>query len=234
MNLGELEGALDLIIQDKSLRIHFKTWINIALLELATAYELPALKLREPVAFPVTDDEWLFDLPEIFLKTLFRCADSNYQEVRRHRFLDALDRRDLDHDEIGEHVTHVATTEPDDGGRAQIGVYPKANESLRLWFYRKPVVLVKPGDIPDCIPAGYHSRVLIPKAALKGFEHLQDQVINFDPKALQYWKSKLAEGMNGSRDQGPGMINYLVKAQGGPRRHGGRDPIGWREYWRGN
>jgi len=44
MNLGELESALNLAVLDKSLVGSFAAWINIALLELAAALDLPALK----------------------------------------------------------------------------------------------------------------------------------------------------------------------------------------------
>ena len=155
---------------------------------------------------------------------LFRCADGNYNEVRRYRTLDVLDRLDIDHDETGDNVTSVAVTE------TQIGVYPKANDTLYLWYYKKPTVLTRASDVPTCIPEAYHARVIIPKVAIKAYEHLQDQVENFDTKGLQYWQGKLAAGLRGSPMDGPGLIHYLSKIQGGSRRTGGRDPAGIRYY----
>ena len=224
MNLGELESALNLAVQDKSLVGSFNAWINIAVLELAAAFYLPALKTTSPTPLTVTTAAWLFALPADFHKFLFRCADGNYNEVRRYRTLDVLDRVDIDHDETGDNVTAVAVTE------TQIGVYPRANDTLYLWYYKKPPVLTRASDVPTCIPESFHSRVIIPKAVLKAFEHLQDQVENFDPKGLQYWQGKLAAGLHGSRVDGPGLVQYLSAVQGGPRRHGGRDPVGIRFY----
>jgi hypothetical protein len=224
MNLGELEAALDLSVGDKSLRSYCVRWLNTAILELAAAFELPALKTTTPTALVLTTAAWLFALPADFQKKLFRCADSDYNEIKVYRTLEYLDRLDMDHDDIGDHVTMVAVTD------TQIGVYPKANETLNLWYYRKPVVLARASDVPTCIPEAYHARVIIPKVMLKAYEHLQDQVENFDTKGLQYWQGKLAAGLNGSRIDGPGLINYLSKVQGGSRRTGGRDPVGIRYY----
>ena len=219
MNLGELESALNMAVLDKSLVGSFAAWINIALLELAAALDLPALKTTTPTSLSVTTATWLYALPADFHKRLFRCVDGNYSEVQRCRVLDDLDRLDIDHDETGDNVTAVAVTE------SQIGVYPLANDTLRLWYFKKPVALVRASDVPTCIPEAYHSRVILPKTILKAYEHLQDQVENFDIKGLQYWQGKLAAGVYGSPVDGPGLVQYLSIIQGGPRRHGGRDPI---------
>ena len=230
MNLGELEAALDLSVQDKSLRSHYAQWLNIGILELAAALELPALKTIIPWDIVFTIASWLAPLPADFLKLIpgkkgfTGCADSNYNEVRVYRTMEYLDRLDLDHDETGDHVTMVAVNE------TYIGAYPKANETIHLWGYKKPTLLTRASDVPTCIPEAYHDRVLIPKATLKAYEHLLDQVENFDPKGLQYWQGKLAAGLRGSPVEGPGLIHYLSKIQGGSRRTGGRDPVGIRYY----
>ena len=227
MTLGELEAALDLSVQDRSLRSHFAQWLNTAILELAAAFELPALKTTTPASIVCTTATWLFPLPADFLKLIPNrkgftgCADSDYNEVGIYRTLEYLDRLDLDHDDIGDHVTAVAVTD------TQIGVYPKANETIYLWYYRKPTLLARASDVPTCIPEAYHARVIIPKVMLKAYEHLQDQVENFDTKGLQYWIGRLTAGVNGSMTDGPGLIHYLSKIQGGSRRTGGRDPVGY-------
>ena len=230
MNLGELEAALDLSVQDRSLRRYYAQWFNTALLELAAAYELPALKTVTPTSIVCTTATWLFPLPADFLKLIpgkkgfSGCADSDYNEVRIYRTLEYLDRLDMDHDDTGDHVTMVAVTD------TQIGVYPKANETIHLWYYKKPTALARASDVPTCIPEAYHARVILAKATLKAYEHLQDQVENFDTKGVQYWTGKLTSGLNGSRADGPGLVQYLDKVQGGSRRTGGRDPVGIRYY----
>jgi hypothetical protein len=224
MNLGELELALRRAVQDRSLEDFFTGWINNAILELAADFELPALKLRAPVPLTITTTDWLYDLPVDFQKNIFRCTDADYNEIRVYRTLDYLDRLDMDHDETGEHPSAVAWIEGDEGN--QIGVYPKADDTLYLWYYKKPTTLVGATDIPTCIPESYHARAILPKVMLKSYEHLQDQVENFDQKGLAYWQSKLVAGLRGSPVEGIGLVKYLSKAQGGSRRTGGRDPVG--------
>jgi hypothetical protein len=226
MNLGELENALKRAVQDPSIEDLLVGWINNAILELAADFELPALKLRTPTPLTITTANWLYDLPDDFQKNLFMCATADYSEISRYRTLSYLDRLDMDHDEIADHPSAVAWVEGDEGN--QLGVYPKANDTLYLWYYKKPALLVKPSDIPSCIPESYHYRAILPKATVKAYEHLQDQVENFDIKGLQYWQAKLTAGLRGSPVEGIGLINYLSKTQGGPRRTGGRDPVGAR------
>jgi hypothetical protein len=230
MNLGELEAALALSVVDKSLEEYYAKWINTALIELAAAYELPALKTTTPTDIVCTTAAWLFPLPSDFLKLIpgkkgfSGCADSDYNEIKIYRTLEYLDRLDLDHDDTGDHVTMVAVTD------TQIGVYPRANETIHLWYFKMPVVLTRASDVPNCIPEAYHARVIIPKVKLVAYEHLQDQVENFDQKGLAYWQGRLAAGLRGSPLDGPGLIHYLSKIQGGSRRTGGRDPVGIRYY----
>jgi hypothetical protein len=224
MNLGELETALKRAVQDRSLEDLYVGWINNAILELAADFELPALKTREPTSLTITTADWLYSLPTDFLKTLYRCADANYDGIYVYRTLDYLDSLDVDHSETADHPTAVAWVEGDEGN--QLGVYPKANDTLYLWYYKKPTVLVRASDTPTCIPSAYHARAILPKAILKAYEHLQDQVENFDQKGLAYWQAKLVAGLRGSPVEGIGLVKYLSKAQGGSRRTGGLDPVG--------
>jgi hypothetical protein len=236
MTLAELETALGLIVQDVNLALNFKTWINAAILNLAADIDLPALRLLVPLTFPVTSTTWLWTLPSDYQKNLFRCLDSDGNRVRVLDRIEDLEALDYDHLDTGDHVTEVAVaTQGTVAGEINyLGVYPLVTESLSLWYYRKPAVLDKGTDICDCLPAAFHERLIVPIAVVKAYEHLQDQVENFDPKPLQYWRGKVQEGLYGS-PMGPiGLINYLVRSQGGPRRHGGRpgrDSIGSCNSW---
>ena len=224
MNLADLEARLDLIVQDASLRPHFKGMINQAILELAGDYELPALRLLDPVILSVDTTSWLWPLPDDFHKKLFR-ASNPVRWLRIYRHIDDLTRLDRNHTQESDLVQTVAWA--NEGGDKVLGIYPLAEDTLSLWYYRKPTVLTASKDTCDCIPPEFHERIIIPKVIIVNYAMLQDQVENFDPKALQFWQGELAKGLRGSPEQGPGLINYLAKMQGGPRRHGGRDPVGW-------
>lgn len=226
MNLAEMERRLGLIVRDPSLEPEFAGMINDAIGEIAADFDLPALKLLTPHSFPVTTADWLYFLPDTYHKRLFRVRDGNGDSVRVVRTLEDLDLRDADHDEIGTRVTHAAVM--DTGVLKHLGIYPKADGTLKLWFYCRPAYLSQPDDSCDCIPPEFQERVIFPKIIIKNYQLLLDQVENFDVKPLQYWEGKLTEGLYGRRGGPIGLINWIAKLQGGPRRHGGRDPIGAR------
>ena len=230
MNLEAMERLMAVVVQDDSLAPEFARKINDSILEVAADFDLPALKMIAPVSLPVTSADWLYELPEDFHKHLFRCADRDYIPVKVHGHFEDLDRLDINHDEVADRITSVAVAYS--GDKPHLGIFPMADDTLHLWYYRKPAVLKKPEDVCDCIPPEFQERVLFPKVVIKNYQLLQDQIENFDPKPLTYWEGKLKEGFYGS-PQGPiGFINFLAKEKGGPRRRGGRDPIwtgwGWR------
>jgi hypothetical protein len=229
MTLQELEADLAFHIQDKSLLDKFKGWINNAILELAGDLEFPPLRTVQATPFPVTSDTWLFNAPDDFHKRIFRAADSNYAHIRvdhQRKPLDFsyLDRANLAHDVIQDHVRMVAAG--DDNGVLKIGVYPKATETIYLWYYRKPPVLAKPGDSPSFIPTEFHARVIIPKVIIRSYQKIIDMVEGGSLQPLQYWQGELAKEQTN-------LKFYLAKLYNPPRRHGGRDSIGPGRYYGG-
>lgn len=64
MNLVRLKRELGLIVDNSALEASYKDWLNDAVLEIASDFELPDLRLIEPVIFHIKDDEWLYDLPK--------------------------------------------------------------------------------------------------------------------------------------------------------------------------
>lgn len=227
MTLGELKRRLALVVQDTSLEPEFDRMINDAILEIAADFDLPALRLLNPHPVSVTTADWLWPLPEKYHKNLFRCLDASGERVKVLHRLEDLEALDLKHEDEDEYVTHVAVM--DTGVDNFLCIYPKAVDTLKLWFYERPNYLEKSGDTCRCIPLEFQERVIIPKAIIKNYQLLQDQVQNFDLKPLQYWEGKLREGLFGSPNS-IGLFNFITKAQGGPRRRGGRDPIGARGY----
>ena len=218
MTLAELMEEIGLLVEDPSMEQFYKRWINEAILEIAADFALPALRLNEPAILPVTTATWLYDVPASYHKKLFRAADSLFTPIRILPDLDSLDERDLDHDEIETHVTQVAVRD------RKIGIFPKAAESINLWFYELPTSLNDPDSIPTCIPTAYHSRVIIPKVVVKNFRALQDLVIDAPHQSIMFWQEEYRQGLYGAPRGDIGMLNYLAREKP-PRRHGGRDPI---------
>ncbi len=212
MNVAELEAELALIVDDTNLATKFNDWINNAVLEIANDFALPALRLNEPVELSITESDWLYDMPASYLKQLYKCYDEDFNKVTIHRSIDDIDSLDIDHDETGDNVTHVAVRD------LIIGVFPMATDTLSLWYYEQPTT-----DDLTCIPAQYHYRVIVPKIVIINFELLQDMSVNAPHKSLDYWHRKYNAGLYGDGSD-LGMINCLAREKK-PKRHGGAEPL---------
>jgi hypothetical protein len=226
MKLAQMEDELYRIIRSSDLRPFLAAWINTAILEIATEFELATLKLVDPEPVTVDTSQWLWPLPADFHKKLFRAewfdGDGHPRHIRVRSHIDYLSGRD--HNRIAEHVHEVAETI--EGQNHLLGVYPKASQILYLWYYRLPAVLKKGDDQCDCIPHSLQHRVIYPRVIIRNYPILVDQVVDFPISAgpLQYWETQKERA---DLD----LKNFLAKVYNKPRRHGGRDPIGPTRRW---
>ena len=222
MNLGDLVGELNLIVRDSYLAQQFEKWINSALLELATDLDLPALRKLEPTPLTVDTSTWIFDAPTDYHKKLFRATDSEGQNIRIFYRVEDLEALDMDHDVAGDHVTSIAMH--DMGYHVKVCVYPKADETINLWYYEKPETLSSHDDIVKCLPPGCTSRVIVPKVVLKNFKMLQDLMTEAPHQSFGFWIEEQKIGLYGSNRGEIGLVNLLALRKK-PVRHGGRDSI---------
>ena len=107
MTLEELMVEISTVVRDDSLAEKFPGWINNAISELAADFDLPALRLIEPVPLEITENTWLYDVPDSYQKHLFRARNGGYGRVQITRDLDDLHRKDIAHTQVGEKVTSV-------------------------------------------------------------------------------------------------------------------------------
>lgn len=219
MNLGELKQELRTIVMDSSLEPFFRDWLNQAVEEIAADFHLPGLKLLEPWPLAVQADKWLYDLPENYHKNLFRVrSGADRRPVAILREMAELDVLDMGHTETGDRVVRVAA----EAGR--LGVYPKADDTLWLWYYRKPVPMEQDSDEPDGIPPAFRYRVLISRVVIRNFKLLQDLMTQPPHQSLAWWLEEYKTGLFGNIHGDIGMLNFFAREKG-PRRHGGRDPL---------
>ena len=237
MNFGDLKEALAQVVRDPKLALGFDQMLNDTIMELAADFEFPALKLLDPVALTVDDSKWLWPMPDDFHKKLFMVRNSSltpWGHVHIHHDIEDLNRRNPEHDTTAANVTTVATGMQGAGWYLGIRPLPLTQNILQLWFYRKPAILIKPGDIPDCIPPEYHYRVIVVKTVLRNFRLFTDAIEDGPMKSLTYWEELYRRGLYGEPRGDIGLVYYLIKLRGGPRRHGGRDPIGPGRFYSGS
>ena len=236
MNLGAMEAALAEVVKDSNLALSFDQKLNDTILELAGDFELPALVLLDPVPLTVDSSKWIWPMPDSFHKELFRVANGSvtpWSHVHIHRDIEGLTRRDMAHATTGDHVTGVATAMQGTDWVLGIHPLPLAQETLQLWYYRKPAILTDPADVPDCIPPDYHYRVIVVKTVIRNFRLFTDAIEDGPMKSLAYWEQLYRKGLYGEPGGDIGLINYIAKLRGGPRRTGGRDPVGSRPFYYG-
>jgi len=240
MNLGDMQKEIGLIVQDASLQPLLTGWINNAILEVANDYDLPPLALDDPAILNVDTTAWLQPLPSNFHKRLFMCKrlDTDTGRLRRvHIFSHIRHMAGKNHTFIGDHVKEVAVTIQ--GGSVQgdnyyLAIHPLAVDTMYLWYFQKPAVLVEPNDVSDCIPPGYERRVLFPKLIIQNYNYIIDQVRDFDIRPIQFWQTELIKGLFGARGQGIGLINFYNINYNPPRMVGNMNSIGYRPYYYGN
>jgi len=220
MNLARLKSELSVIIRDDSLEPYFTDWLNDAVNEIATDFDLPYLRLLSPESFAVTTSTWLYDPPATYHKNLFKATDSNWTRIYVCKRWEEMDSLDLDHDETGDNVTTIAVTEE----AQQIGIYPLATETIKLWYYKKPTDMEDEDDEPSCIPEHFRYRVLIPKVVIRNFKLLQDLMVQVPHQSLMWWEEELRRGLYGSPRGDIGMINFFAKARK-PKKSGGSNPL---------
>lgn len=224
MTLKEMEAWLSQLIGDSNLEVSFRDQINGAILALATDFKLPALQQLDPFDLTVTTGAWVFAAPTAvnYHKDLWKARDSAGTPIHILDRWEDLDRQDDDHDEIRDHVTHIAAL--DKGLSASFAVYPKAAETIKLWGYRLPTPLAEPGDVPDCVPAAFHHRVILPKVVVQNFRILQSFIKDPPQQSLKYWEDLYDQGLLGSPRGDLGLLHYLAPK---PRRGGGRHRVDW-------
>jgi hypothetical protein len=237
MKFKTMQEELAFIVRDDRLREWLPRWINEAIFEIATQYNLPPLALANPYELSTDTTNWLWPLPKSFHKNLFLVkwrADNDRWVIIHRNYKNPAELVRKDHTIIAEKVREVAVVPQ--GKDYFFGVHPMAIMDFQLWFYQKPLYLEEPDDECDCIPFNFVPQVIYPKVIIKNYEFIVDQVTDFPYAAgsLQYWQGELRRGLIGAPGLGTGLLGFYNINFHPPRRTGGRDPIGWRPYWYGS
>ena len=221
MTLDQYKAQLTWLLQDPPVENAFDQILRQERLSFAAEYDLPALRMDQPFSGQVTTANWLYELPSTYHKNVFKARNSDPNEYwfrPIHRDIGAIDRIDFDHDETGPYVERIAIADE------HFAVYPKANDTIYLWFYRKPEV---DGDITE-IPDEWIARVLTPRMVLRCYRLYPDlarENMTENRLSLDWWRVQQKEGLYGSAITGQsGFINVLQKSKP-PRIRGGRQPL---------
>lgn len=208
VTVEELIHELKWVLQDPSTEAHLPEIVRGERLALASEYELPRLKLHQPVSGTVTTANWLYDLPPTYQKKVFRARSSVNGEhwlMPIYRNIAAIDLMDPEHTATGERVSMLAVE------GTHFAVYPKADDTILLWFWARPDV---EGDI-DELPPEWAIPVLLPRCVLRAFRlfpELARSDISENRLSLDLWRTKQREAIYGGPMTGSiGYLNTILK-----------------------
>ena len=202
MNLAQLQDELRIILRDPSVESSFAIWINDELLQLAHEFDLPGLKLQTSASLVCTNAVYLYNLSAathassyVFHKKVWKVhRPGALQGIAVANTLRAIDMLDPAHTATGTNVTDVGVE------HAQLAIYPMANQTLSLWFYRRPTTLTGDTDTPDFLPDSFHYKVIIPRVVLRAMRLYPELATNDGgdaTRALAIWQQRLLQGMYG-------------------------------------
>ena len=227
MTLDELTLEIKSVLRDPTMESSITNWLNQAMTELSFQFEFPQLRLRQPAVLTTTTADYLYNIEDAihplgyeYQRRVFRITSSAFQygialesEPQWINDIDPL------HAQISDSVQRIAV----EGN--QLLTYPKANDSLSIYYYRKPIPMVDGEDTPDGIGEGFHYRVLVPHVVLKAFRNYPDELAygtqGNETKMLVLWQSRLNAGLYGDTVQ-EGLLHALQKNErvGTPRLRG--------------
>ena len=202
MNLAEFQTELRIILRDPSVESSFTTWINDELLQLAYEFDIPGLKLQTAASLACTNTVYLYNLSAAthasgfaFHKKVWKVHHPNtLQGIRIEHTLRAIDVLDPAHTATGTNVTTVGIE------HEQLATHPMANQTLSLWFYRRPTTLSADSDTPTWLPDSFHYKIIVPRVVLRAMR-IYPELATSDggdaTRALQLWMEKLRQGMYG-------------------------------------
>lgn len=183
----ELISRTSTIVDDSDLDDSLGDFINQGVSEIAGGMQsvlsdmitppLPALLSIDTVT-TVTNLAYV-DMPDEYNRDLCLVVSARGSEIDiAHSFIDfittypSLSRVG----NISEVVEH--------GGKIYYQGIPSAAEILTLHFYRKPVIMINDGDVPDGIPEHLQIALLTNFAAWKAYEILEDGIEGTAPTAV--------------------------------------------------
>ena len=175
MDLGSLIAKVQDAVQDTSVATTSAAtnWINDGLREASFRVDFAALRTNDTVATVV--DTTYASLPSNYQRELYFLVNTTtgirmtiyptLQDILT--FYPLLDQEDMD----------AVMAAVDEGNRLYYQAVPETAQNLQLYYYRNPDTLTADADVPEAIPSHLHEDTLVPYAAYRGWD-LIEQAMN--------------------------------------------------------
>ena len=173
---AELIDRTNILVQDPSLTDMLGDFINQGVDEIAGGMQsvlgswlTPPLPLLFTIDTVVTSTSAAYvDMPEEFHRGLQMVVDSSGREISiEHSFIEFTETYPL------LNKTGNISAAVEHGNKLYYQGIPVNSETLTLHFYRKPVIMVADGDMPDGLPSHLQIPLLTNYAAWKAYEFIE-------------------------------------------------------------
>ena len=181
---AELIDRTDILVQDPSLTDMLGDFINQGVDEIAGGMQsvlgswlTPPLPLLFTIDTVATSTSAAYvDMPEEFHRGLQMVVDSSGREISiEHSFIEFTETYPL------LNKTGNISAAVEHGNKLYYQGIPVNSEILTLHFYRKPVIMVADGDMPDGLPSHLQIPLLTNYAAWKAYEFIEDGLEESSP-----------------------------------------------------
>ncbi len=174
MDLGSLITKVQDAVQDTSVATPTAVtdWLNDGLVETTFRVDFSSLRTDETVATVLS--QTYTDLPPNYQRELYFLVNvtAGVRIKNIYRSLADILAYHPILDQVGDVIMAAI-----DGGVLNYQAVPETAQDLKLYYYRNPTTLVSTESIPEAIPSHMHEDTLVPYAAYRGWD-LIEQAMN--------------------------------------------------------
>jgi hypothetical protein len=98
-----------------------------------------------------------------------------------------------------------------------LGVYPRVDDVVSMYFYRMPLPMIKQSDVPDGLDDEFHHDVIVPWVIIRNFKIINQMAIRPLLQNITFWQKELRDGTEKLKLK-------LAKSKSIDKR-GGSDPL---------
>ena len=169
MNLGQLKDEVEIVLQDSSFNSSLANWINDSIGQIIDDANVPGFKEILPVDTVL--GQAYTTLGATCDGRILYVGSATAELAGGVVTLEQILKMYPSMDNAGD-VEYVAA----EGNTLYYQNIPATVTPLTILHRRKPVVMVGDGDEPEGIPSHLHLNVIVPRAAMFGFDRIEDGV----------------------------------------------------------
>ena len=183
MNLGELKDEVEIVLQDTSFNSSLANWINDSIGQIIDDANVPGFK--EIISIDTVLDTAYATLGATCSGRILYAGTATAELAGGVVTLEHMMKMYPGMADAGD-VEYIAI----DGSTMYYQKIPSVATALTLLHRRKPVAMIADDNEPEGIPSHLHLNVIVPRAAMFGFDRIEDGIegekVNTISQAIRY------------------------------------------------